>query len=207
MPLFVDGVHGQSPQAVTAPTAILLIDGTQVGAVQDLSGAVNFNVLEIDEVGNALTARFVPGVKKVGGRLRNSFVEPDIFFDALPAALLQQGVASLTSLLGIPSGTGGASLLNGVIDQFGGKVISNSLTSSLNSNNTSRVAQFRQSLASVALNYIQTEVVLFDIELRDGYDNQVHIFRDCVLKSRSIRLSQHDVILMTDIEFTARDFI
>lgn len=203
-----------NPQIVTAPTAQILFDGFPIGAVQDITVNIDYNVVELDELGSGNTALLVPGVMKINGEARRAYLSTDFFFSQLTAGLDQIGMADLTQVLGLNNFTisnGGFSgaLLNGAVQgaiQTAGAFINKAIAKSvpISSNHQITTQGFQSVLLSQLQNILLSQTLYFSVLIQDEAGNIVTRLDDAVIASRKVQMALGNVILLNEITLKAR---
>lgn len=208
-----------NPQIVTAPTAQILFDGFPIGAVQDIVVNIDYNVVELDELGSGNTALLVPGVMKINGEARRAYLSTDFFFSQLTAGLDQIGMADLTQVLGLnnftistgtsPLAGAGGALLTGAVQgalQTAGAFINKAIAKSVPTSSNSQITTqgFQSVLLSQLQNILLSQTLYFSVLIQDEAGNIVTRLDDAVIASRKVQMALGNVILLNEITLKAR---
>ncbi len=209
-------IHLDNPKIVTAPTAQILFDGFPIGAVQDINVSIDYNAVEVDQLGSGTPAQILPGIMRVGGEARRAYISTDFFFSQLTAGLNQEGIVDLSQLLGINniSISGVGSVAESAAISAGTSLAASAITSLLTSvikkavpgtsSNQITTASVSSILTSQLMNILLAESIYFSILIEDEAQNIVTRIDDAVLTSRRIRMTLGNIILLNEIAFKAR---
>ena len=173
---------------LTALTAKILFDGTEIGALQELSIEEDFDVKPIKQIGSNIPAEFLPGTTT--GRLiaQRAYLEGDLLFDKLTPSLVP-----------------GSKLADLIKDSIGnsGELNVGSITDVLED----AYDIYETLFLGRVLGERATFVVHFDVELINPQNEIFAKFRKCTLSARSMSITIGGILIMQNVTmfFGSRD--
>jgi len=174
---------------LSALTARILFDGTDVGTLQELTVEEDFNVRQVNQIGSNIPAEFLPGTQT--GRIiaARAMLEGDLLWDKLTPSLVPG--ADLTELI------------KGAIDNSG-ELELNPVSDILEQAYDIYEALFLGRVTGDRATF----VVYFNVEILDPNDNIIAKFNKCTLTARTLSITIGNIIVMQNITmlFGSREY-
>ena len=185
-------------------TAVILIDGVDVGEIQDLSFRQQFNVVDFLPLGQAVPRNFLVGGSVGMGSFRKAYLRPNYFIDKM-----KPNLALTESTMITQSQKSNRSTFDETSFQFakilGGKTLSESDAYDEANAMTSMI----DGLFSSKINK-KFLTLYFDIELRQRMpeqDQKEFKLTDCVFTTRDFTINDSNVVLLENCSFKFKDII
>lgn len=161
----------------SASTALILLDNTEIGELQNLSVSEEYNVIPVNQMGSSLPVAFVPGVYKGTVKAKRALLEIDKVFQVLAPGTDVETVKHLIDQI-LP---GGSSVIQPALDL-------NDLIK--------RITNFFSAKTKAEP---FSQVITFTIKVLDADNHEQMRLERCVLTGRTLTLDVGGIVIMQDL--------